>query len=97
MRGYDDQVAGPRADEIRWDLAPAPWQSPVWLLTAVVETLPGLRDAVAADLIEQLAVLVTNLDEQVNSMRDVRSEALRMAHDQHLEVDRLRSQLIKLR
>ena len=51
-----------QASEIRWDLDPAPWPSSAWL-KVVIETLPTVKDSVAADVIEQLAHLVVDRDE----------------------------------
>ena len=78
------------ADQICWDLAPAPWPSSNTVLKLVSQVLPETQDKAAVDLIEQLALLVVERDEQVRSIRGVLSAALGLAHDQRLECLRLK-------
>ena len=85
------------ADQICWDLAPAPWPSSNTVLKLVSQVLPETQDKAAVDLIEQLALLVVERDEQVRSIRGVLSAALGLAHDQRLECLRLKTRLIELR
>ena len=90
-------LRGLRLDDIRCERGHAPWPTSDTVLTLVSEVLPETQDDAAADLIEQLAVLVVDRDEQIRSMREVLSAELRLAYDQRLERERLRSRLIELR
>ena len=85
------------ADQVRWDLTPAPWRSSDSLLSLAVKLLPGTDDKPTAVLVEELAILVTERDEQVTAMRSVQSAAFEELHNLRGEIVRLRDRLIELR
>ena len=85
------------ADQVCWDLATAPWPSSDSLLSLAVELLPGIEDKPTAVLVEALAILVTERDEQVATMRSVQSAALDELYRLRGETVRLRDRLIELR
>ena len=65
-----------RADEIRWNLTPAPSPSSAPLMAIVAQRLPPIDDEFVADLVEQLAVAVVERDEELKAVRAVQSVAL---------------------
>ena len=84
-------------DQVCWDLAPAPWPSSDRLLSLAVELLPGIEDEPTAGLVEELAVLVTDRDEQIAAVREVQSVSLDELRQERLESRRLRDVVIELR
>ena len=84
-------------DRVCWDLAPAPWPSSDSLLSLAVELLPEIEDEPTAVLVEGLAILVTELEEQVVAMRSVLSAELDGRYRLRGETVRLRARLIELR
>ena len=84
-------------DQLCWDLAPAPWPSSARLLAFVVEVLPTIDDEPVADLIEQLALLVVERDEEVAAVRVELSVALDLLHKEQTTSDRRRTELYRLR
>ena len=85
------------ADQVCCDLAPAPWPSSGPLLSLAVELPPGIEDKRIAALVEELAILVTERDEQVAAMRSVLSVALNLLHRERATNERLRAELYRLR
>ena len=77
------------ADQVCWELPPAPWPSSDSLLALVVELLPMIEDEVEADLVQRLGLALVERDEQVAAMRLVLSVALAALNDSHREKDRL--------
>ena len=96
-RGVAKALSELTADQVRWDLTPAPWRSSDSLLSLAVKLLPGTDDKPTAVLVEELAILVTERDEQVTAMRSVQSAAFEELHNLRGEIVRLRDRLIELR
>ena len=86
-----------RADEIRWDLTPAPWLSSARVLSVAVMVLPTVEDDIAADVIEQQALALVDRDEELTSLRAVLAVALDLAHASQAERMRLRRTVAELR
>ena len=91
-----ESVTPLRADEIGWDLGPSPWPSSARLLAVVVELLPTIQDDLAADLVVQLALALVERDEQVRSIREVKSVTLDELHRTERDNRRLRERVIEL-
>jgi hypothetical protein len=85
---------GPLADtEINWTFSGAsPW--PEWrpIFDLAIEALPAIKDDVAADLILLLVGTIADLLEELRAVRLVQSMTLEHAHQQEVEVRRLRDQ-----
>ncbi len=74
---------------IRWTTPDSAWPSrPV--LEVAVEVLPTIEDDIVAALIEQLALAIADLADELRSVRAVLREALAIVHSQHREIVRLR-------
>ena len=100
MSGIRDAARTPHALESEQacrNLTPAPWRLSSLLVALAVEVLPTIEDEVAVDLIEQLAVLVVERDEQIRAQREVQSVALDELHGMRCENERLRDQVIEAR
>ena len=85
------------ADQIVWTPAPLPRPSSDPLLGLVLEMLPAIEDEAIAVLIEELAILLTDRDEEIAARRDVQSVTLEALHEKIKEVDQLRARHIELR
>ncbi len=84
-------------DQVCWDLVSGPWPSSDRLLSLAVELLPGIEDEPTAGLVEELAILVTDRDEQIAAVREVQSVSLDELRQERLESRRLRDVVIELR
>lgn len=76
--------------------APTPWPPSRAALALVVEVLPAIDDALAADLIEHLALALVDRGDELRAMRAVLSSALEQLHTQHVEIIRLKTRLADL-
>ena len=81
---------------IDFDLRPAPWPSSRETLDLAVEMLPAIADGLVADLVEHLALLLVERDEQVAAVRAALSAALNQAHQVLTENGRLRQRVADL-
>ena len=86
-----------KSEPVSWSLTSAPWSSSSPLIALVVELLPTIDDEVEVDLIEQLAVLVVERDEQIRAQREIQSVCLDELHRMRCEIERLRDQAIAAR
>ena len=82
-----------RLDAVRWTPHPAPWPSSGPLLRLAVELLPETEEESLAVLVEELAILLCERDEQVAAIRQVLSVALDKLHRAQLAIPRLRDRL----
>ena len=83
--------------DIRWDQTPVPWSDSAPLLDLAAEMILTIEDDAIADLVEGLALLIVERDEQITATQEVVSVAiceLRGARSQNL---RLRDRLLELR
>ena len=77
-------------------LAPAPWPSSGSLLALIVEVLPTVEDDLEADLLEHMALVLADRDDELRAMRVVLSSVLALLHAQHVEIGRLRRRFADL-
>jgi len=75
---------------------PSPWQSAKPLLTLLVEALPDVADDIDADIIEQAAITLADLTEELRAVRMVLSETLAQSYEQQREIARLQKRLAGL-
>ncbi len=85
------------ADEIRWNLEPAPWSDSTELLHLAADAMPTIEDDDVANLFEAICLLVIERDEQIAAMREVSSVAQAELHNLQLRGDRLQRTVIELR
>jgi hypothetical protein len=62
------------------------------VLDVAIEALPAIEDDLGANVIEQMAVTITDLREELAAVRATLSAALTHAQTQHVEIARLRDQ-----
>ena len=77
-------------------LAPAPWLSSRPVLALIVEVLPTVEDDLTADLLEYVALVLVERDDELRAVRAVLSSALTLTHNQHVEILRLRQRVADL-
>jgi hypothetical protein len=75
---------------------PVPWPSPRPTLTLLLEALPDVADDIDADLLEQAAMTIADLTEELRAVRMVLSETLAQSHGQQREIARLEQRLAAL-
>ena len=78
------------AADTDWQPDPAPWLSSRRVLALIVEVLPTVEDDLTADLLEYVALVLSDRDDEVRAIRTVLSSALVLSHAHHVEVIRLR-------
>ena len=78
-----EEIFGPR-------LAPAPWLSSRPVIDLVVEILPTIKDDLAAELIEHLALTLVDRDDQLRAILAVLSSTFSLLHLEQAENVRLR-------
>ena len=82
--------------EIQWHPARSTWPSSGPLLRLAVELLPEISDESLADLVEELAILLSERDEQIAAIRQVLSVALDNLHRAQLANARLRDHVTEV-
>ena len=85
------------ADAIVWSPDPHSWPSSDPLLRLALRLLARIEDEVTAGLVEELARLVTDRDEQIAAMREGQSVSFEELRRERLESRRLRDVVIGLR
>ncbi len=85
---------GPSNSEV--SIAPVPVQSRKTLLAVVIEAIPFLTGAVAVELVELLALAILDAESELTAIRTELLVALTLAHEQHVEMVRLRKRLVAL-
>ena len=100
MSGTSHAARTPHAlesEQVRWNLAPAPWSHSSPLIALAVELLPTIDDGLVVDLIERLALAVIDHNEELTAVRSVLSVALNLLHSERATNERLRAELYRLR
>ena len=77
-------------------IAPAPWLASRPVFALVAEVLPTIKDDLTADLLEYVALVLADRDDELRAIRAVVSSALALSHAQHIKVTRLRQRLADL-
>jgi uncharacterized coiled-coil protein SlyX len=90
-------IGMPSADEI-FDrpMAPSGWLSSQPAVKIALAALPAITDALAADVITELATTVVDLREQLDATRAEVSVLLQMMHASELKITRLRARVQEL-
>ena len=78
-------------------LARPPWLPSLPVLDLALGALPVVTDDLAARLIIEMAITIADLREEVAAVRAVQSAALTTAHQQQIEIMRLRNRIADLR
>ena len=87
----------PTADEMFGQrLAAAQWLSSRPVIELVVEMLPAIEDDLTAELLEHVALVLADRDDEVRAIRAVLSSALALSHTQQVEILRLKKRLADL-
>lgn len=82
----------------RWRIGGgSPWPSSDAALRLAFDALPHVADDDACAVIVLLVGVVADLREELLAVRAAQSAALALAHDQHIELTRLRARLIEQR
>lgn len=82
--------------DVNWRLKAAPGRSSRPICTLVVEVLPTIKDDLAIDLLEYVALALAVRDDEIRAIRAVLSSTLALSHSQQAEVVRLRRRLADL-
>lgn len=85
-------------DAIRWTLdSRSPWPAAARPVLAVaIDALTGIDDELAARLVERMAITIVDLRTELVAIRTVLTTSLAHAHEQHVEIQRLRRRVAEL-
>lgn len=86
-------VASDIASAISFDLLPLPnvrRQRAEQLIDLAIALLPAIEDDVVADMVEELAIALSDADQAVLAERELVTAAMNVARGQHVELGRLR-------
>lgn len=86
----------PAVAEIFRAATPVPWPSTRSVLDVAIELLPAIDDDLEADLVEALVLAIIDGEDESRAVRLVLSEALALAHAQHVEIVRLQKRVADL-
>ncbi len=78
------------AADVNWRLTTAPVGSSRPICTLVIEILPTIEDDLTIDLLEYVALVLCERDDEIRAIQAVQSSTLTLAHSQQAEIVRLR-------